>query len=197
MKGIILILAVGLCQFSYGNSRLKLLGARAEKSNQKTFELVMKDKGALVKELNARNASYASLKRDPKSAPADIAKRDKEWRAWSKGGAKPSWVATMEKSNCHRNIEKIVKADTRVAEVFITDAMGANLCAYPATSDYDQGDEAKWFKPFLNAMNPFHGDVEKDESTKNVQLQSSFLIKDGAKNVGVAIIGSRFGMSSH
>ena len=103
----------------------------------------------------------------------------------------------MEASKCHAHIKALVDGDRKVSEVFVTDRMGANLCAYPATSDYDQGDEDKWFKPFLEAQNPYFGKAKKDASSGSLQIQASYLIKDGNTPMGVVVIGSNVSLSAH
>lgn len=44
----------------------------------------------------------------------------------------------------------IVQQADVYSEAFVTDAKGANVAAYPATSDYWQGDEDKFTKAFAS-----------------------------------------------
>ncbi len=73
------------------------------------------------------------------------------------------------------------------------DARGLNVAASDVTSDYWQGDEAKFTQTYPMGGNAVHfGDVELDESTKEVQGQVSMSIVDqetgevvGALTVGI------------
>ena len=81
------------------------------------------------------------------------------------------------------------------AEAFVSDARGALVCMSGRTSDYYQGDEAKWQKTFLVGPDAvFVEEVEMDESTQTFQSQVSMSIVDpatgeviGAITVGVNI----------
>lgn len=142
--------------------------------------------------LAKRNGSYpASLNRASKDAPAEIAQRDKQWRAWKKGGASQAFIDEVTKGACASAVQLMKARKTFVTEVIIVDRLGANVCVAPASSDYDQGDEAKYQGPFNQGKNPHVGDIEVDNSTGERQAQVSILLeKDGAK-VGVITIGVR------
>ena len=78
-------------------------------------------------------------------------------------------------------------------EAFIMDARGLNVAASHPTSDYWQGDEAKFQQTYPMGPDTVHfGDVELDESTQTVQAQVSMTITDeetgeavGAITVGI------------
>ena len=80
-----------------------------------------------------------------------------------------------------------------ITEAFIMDARGLNVAASVATSDYWQGDEAKFQETYLVGSTAVHfGEVELDESTKQPQAQVSMTIVNegtgtavGALTVGI------------
>lgn len=80
-----------------------------------------------------------------------------------------------------------------MTEVFIMDARGLNVAAATATSDYWQGDEAKFTETYPKGPTAMHlGDVELDSSSGAVQAQVSIPIVDkstgqviGAMTVGI------------
>ena len=79
-----------------------------------------------------------------------------------------------------------------VTEIFIMDNKGLNVGQSDVTSDYWQGDEAKWKKTYK--MGPdaiFVDSVEKDESTQMLQSQLNMSIKDPAtgKVIGAITVG--------
>ena len=84
-----------------------------------------------------------------------------------------------------------------ITELFVTDDKGLNVGQSDPTSDYWQGDEAKWQKSFQVGPGAiFVDDVEKDESTQQLQTQVSATIVDpktgaaiGAVTVGINVDG--------
>jgi hypothetical protein len=59
------------------------------------------------------------------------------------------------------------------------------------TSDYWQGDEAKWKKTYMVGPDAiFVDEIEKDESTQSLQSQVSIAIKDETgKAIGAITLG--------
>ena len=91
--------------------------------------------------------------------------------------------------------QQVSQSDGAITEAFIMDARGLNVAASTPTSDYWQGDEAKFTQTYLMGQNAKHiGEVELDASTKAVQGQVSMTIVDqttgeaiGALTVGLNI----------
>ena len=77
-------------------------------------------------------------------------------------------------------------------EIFVMDNKGLNVGQSDVTSDYWQGDEAKWQKTFLVGPKAIHiSDVKKDESTQTYQSQLSLPVVDPANNqvIGAITLG--------
>jgi hypothetical protein len=78
-------------------------------------------------------------------------------------------------------------------EIFVTDNRGLNVGQSNVTSDYWQGDEAKWKVPYQ--QQELHiGAIELDESTQSYQSQVSAPVVDpgngdviGTITVGVSV----------
>lgn len=91
--------------------------------------------------------------------------------------------------------ERVAASGGRITEVFIMDARGLNVAASDVTSDYWQGDEAKFSETYGAGTNALHvSDVELDESTQRYQGQISVTLTDpatgqaiGAMTVGVDV----------
>ena len=78
-------------------------------------------------------------------------------------------------------------------EIFVMDNKGLNVGQSDITSDYWQGDEAKWKKTYLAGTDAVHiGKVKKDESTQKFQSQLSLPIVVAGKNIGAITIGVNF-----
>ena len=79
-----------------------------------------------------------------------------------------------------------------VTEVFVMDNRGLNVGQSDVTSDYWQGDEAKWQKTYSAGPNAiFVDEVEMDESTQTFQSQLSMSIVDPATGevIGAITVG--------
>ena len=100
-------------------------------------------------------------------------------------------------SNALSSYLKTVKAVSQglYTEIFVMDNKGLNVGQSDVTSDYWQGDEAKWKKTYKVGPQAMHiGKVKTDESTQTLQSQLSLSIADpdsgqviGAVTVGVNV----------
>ena len=139
----------------------------------------------VVKAIAAQNAQHASL------SQGEIDKLDKTWRAETKGSSRPMIDKIM--SNALSAHLKKVKNDAGglYTEIFVMDNKGLNVGQSDMTSDYWQGDEAKWKKSYgAGPDGVFKDKVEFDESSQAYQAQISVAIKDaGGKVVGAVTVG--------
>ena len=79
-----------------------------------------------------------------------------------------------------------------MTEIFVMDNKGLNVGQSDITSDFWQGDEAKWQKTFQAAPKTmFVDEVEMDDSTQRFQTQISIAITDPdtGENIGAVTIG--------
>ena len=145
----------------------------------------------VVDAINAQNAKHAGLQ------PADIDALDKKWRAEVDAADKPTITEVLSSPLSKFLVEQREKSSGVITELFITDNKGLNVGQSDPTSDYWQGDEAKWQKTFqVGPGTVFVDEVEKDESTQQMQTQVSATIADpktgaaiGAVTVGLNVDG--------
>lgn len=140
----------------------------------------------VIEALKAQNAKHASLDE------AKIISLDKTWRAETKSAAKPMIDRVL--GNALSAFLKNVQAQSKglFTEIFVMDNKGLNVGQSEVTSDYWQGDEAKWKKTFLAGANAVHiGKVKKDDSTQRFQSQLSLSIVDPATKmvIGAVTVG--------
>lgn len=145
----------------------------------------------IIDAVTAQNAEHAGL------SDADIAAMDQDWRAAADagGGAIIDDVLSRPLSGYLRQLQE--SSDGLITEVFVMDNRGLNVGQSAVTSDYMQGDEAKWQETF--GVGPdvvFVDELEFDESTDAFQSQVSGTITDpatgeaiGAITVGVNVEG--------
>ena len=117
----------------------------------------------------------------------EIGRRDKAWRATKE---LTPFKLSLQTSPAGRFLKSQVERSASFNEAFLTDNQGANVAAYPATSDYWQGDEEKWSESFNNGNGRIHiGSLELDESTNTVAAQVSAPVLDRGRSIGVLVVG--------
>jgi hypothetical protein len=138
----------------------------------------------VIKAVKAQNEKHAGL------SDADIDSLDKKWRAETKASSKPMIDEVL--SNALSKYLKKVEADAQglYTEIFVMDNKGLNVGQSAVTSDYWQGDEAKFKKSYgAGAGAVFIDEIEQDESTQQFQSQVSVAISDGGQVIGAVTIG--------
>ena len=117
----------------------------------------------------------------------EIKKQDNQWKST------PGIDGFMEKmldSECSNHLRNLMVQKTYYAEIFVMDNKGANVCMTDKTSDYWQGDEAKFNKSFAGGSGAvFVDDVEFDESSQAYLSQVSVPVKDNGKVIGAITFG--------
>jgi len=141
---------------------------------------------AVVDAIKAQNAKNAAL------TEAEILKLDKEWRAEVDAPSKPLIDEIMKNPLSAFLAAKKAESNGLLTEIFVMDDKGLNVGQSDVTSDYWQGDEAKWQKTFKVGPDTIFVDkVEKDESSEQLQIQVSVSIKDPetGKVIGAVTLG--------
>lgn len=129
-----------------------------------------------VKQQNAKRMSLDEIKR-----------LDKEWTSTKEV---TSFKKSLQSNSSGAYLRKHVTRNPTYGEAFLTDNQGANVAAYPATSDYWQGDEEKWTASFNKGNGRvFVGPVKYDDSSKTHQAQISVPVMDGKQTIGVLVVG--------
>lgn len=106
---------------------------------------------------------------------------DKQWRAEVQSSARPLIKATLGNEASRYLGQVQAEAEGLFTEIFVMDAKGLNVAQSNVTSDYWQGDEAKFTESFGKGPTAIHiGEIEKDESTQTFQSQVSLPIMDAA-----------------
>jgi hypothetical protein len=141
------------------------------------------------------NAVKAQNRRNANLTQAEIDALDKQWRSETKTSNRPliDRILANEVSGFLKKAKS--KSGGLVTEVFVMDNQGLNVGQSDVTSDYWQGDEAKWKNTYLAGPDAvFIDGVEHDESTQTFQSQLSMSIKDpetgeviGAITVGIDV----------
>lgn len=181
---IALILAAGVSlAFAMPAAAQDKHAPKAQAWAEKTLREWMKDP-VVIAAVKAQNAKHADLTQDKIDA------LDKQWRAETKAAAKPLINEVMGNTLSAFLKKKEAEGKGLVTEIFVMDNKGLNVGQSDVTSDYWQGDEAKWQKTFsVGPAAVFVDKVEKDESTQKFQTQVSISIVDGGAVIGAVTVG--------
>lgn len=134
----------------------------------------------VIRAVEAQNTQNISL--------AEIKQRDESWK--NAEGSSNALIRRITKNEIARYFRRRVENNSAIDEVFLTDNQGANVAAYPPTSDYWQGDEDKWSLSFNEGDGKvFIGPLELDASTNKTQVQISAPIVSNEETIGVLILG--------
>jgi hypothetical protein len=144
---------------------------------------------AIIAAIKNQNAQHTGL------TQAKIDALDKKWRAQTSAGSSPM-IDELLSRDASKTLSGYKQDGAGLfTEIFVMDNKGLNVAQSDVTSDYWQGDEAKWKKTFLAGPDAvFIDEVEFDESTQTYQSQVSVSIADpdtgeaiGAITVGVNV----------
>lgn len=119
---------------------------------------------------------------------AEIKQRDDAWK--DAGDTMTALIRETTQNDVAQYFQRRVENNLAIDEVFLTDNQGANVAAYPPTSDYWQGDEEKWTASYNNGNGVvFIGPLEFDDSTQKTQVQISAPVISNDETIGVLVLG--------
>ncbi len=122
--------------------------------------------------------------------PRRIKAMDAQWISEGSRGEMVSEMLDRQGSIILRDRRE--KSSGVITEIIVMDAYGLNVAISDRTSDYFQGDEAKWQETYLKGAGAIHiGDIEFDDSTQKVQTQVSLTVTDPDNNdvIGAVTFG--------
>lgn len=138
---------------------------------------------ALIVAIRAQNVDHATL------SGGDIESLDKSWRIQVGQGSAPMIEKITSTPASARLVAVRDEAGGMFTEIFAMDDKGMNVAQSDVTSDYWQGDEAKWQQTYLIGAGAVHiSDVELDESTQTYQSQVSVTVVDPDTQIPIGAI---------
>ena len=173
MRKLILALACAASVFAQSAGEVqKLLSAEAEKLRAIGKDPVVV---AAVKAQNAKKVPIIAIK---------VA--DQRWTV----NKEESLVRKTLSGPCADRLRALAAANPAYNETFAMDDQGAVVCATARTTDYWQGDEAKWQRAYNGGKGEVFIDRPKfDESAKARIAQISVPVVDGEKAIGAVTVG--------
>lgn len=156
-----------------------------EKAPQKVLDLANKQLAAIgsnpvvVAAVKAQNSKNMKLEQ--------IKEMDEKWKQYA-GVA--DYMQQIMVTDCAKALYEIQKEKPYLAEIFVMDNQGANVAMTDKTSDYWQGDEAKFQKSFAGGTGMvFVDEVEYDDSAQAYLVQVSVPVKDNGVAIGAITFG--------
>jgi len=132
----------------------------------------------IVAAVKAQNSKKVPLK--------TIQSLDAQWSA----GKAAALVAQMTTGPCADHLRKLAAGNAAYGEVFVMDDQGALVCASAKTSDYWQGDEAKWQRAFNAGKGAVFIDRPKyDDSASRSLAQISIPVLENGHAIGAITVG--------
>jgi hypothetical protein len=135
--------------------------------------------GALGEAVAAQNRQYRTL--------AKIQRID---AAWTGGGDLEGLDRGLLENPCAQALDSFMTATTGFKESFVMDDLGALVCMTQRTSDYWQGDEAKWQRSMNEGLGALYiGEIAWDESADSMLVQISVPIMNDGRAIGALTVG--------
>ena len=150
----------------------------------KTEVMQWLDNPVVREQIKAQNSMNQGM------SEADIVGLDKQWRAETSATDQPLIKKVLGTTLSSYLSEVKEKSAGKYTEIFVMDAVGLNVGQSDVTSDYWQGDEAKWQKTFQAGPDSIHiSEVEMDESSQQLQVQLSLPVVENGSVIGAVTIG--------
>ena len=110
--------------------------------------------------------------------------------AWQRGEDPDGLATTLANNECAEALRALIAGHRGFGEAFVTDSRGAIVCMSRRTSDYWQGDEAKWTRSWAGGTGAvFVSKVARDDSTGLDLMHISVPIRAAGRLVGVLTVG--------
>ena len=138
---------------------------------------------AIVSAVIARNGETADLSED------EILALDNQWRAEVGAASTPTIDAVLNNGASEVLREHMAASGGLITEIFVMDSRGLNVASSGVTSEYWQGDEAKFQQTHSVGPDAFHvGEVEFDESAQTYQGQVSYTLRDPETGAAIGAV---------
>ena len=130
--------------------------------------------------------------RTESASQSDIDGWDKAWRAQVGQQSQPLLEQVLQTPVSEFLQEHVAASSGQITEIFVMDMRGLNVASSGVTSDYWQGDEAKFQKTYPMGNGAiFVDEIEFDESTQAYSGQVSVALSDPATGevIGAVTVG--------
>lgn len=143
----------------------------------------------------AKDATLVQAVRDQNALKVPLSRIRSIDISWQTETANNTRMQALLKNPCAMRLRALTESRAGYREAFVMENQGALVCLTRKTSDYWQGDEAKWQKSFAEGRGAlFVDEPALDESTGVKLIQISVPIMDEGKAIGVLTVGIEHGL---
>ncbi|MEM1045168.1 MAG: hypothetical protein AAGL24_03410 [Pseudomonadota bacterium] len=164
------------------SAAILLLTTGIASANEFESELMTLAKGKIAEIAASGKVIDAVKAQNTETAGFDQSKidaMDKTWRAETDASDQPMIDSVLESPLSEYLADAQDSSDGLFTEIFVMDARGLNVGQSDVTSDYWQGDEAKWKQTYGAGAGAIHiSELEEDDSTQTLQSQVSVTVVD-------------------
>ena len=197
VKSIFMVVFMVVMSFSMAsaasNKATKSLIAVLTKEVEANGDLTPKAKAFvsknLIGEINNKVFIKSTESQNSKKVPlGQIQKIDKQWIAAEE---EMPLQKELQTNTCASEIKKLTKKHPAVLEAFVMDNQGAVVCENTLTSDYWQGDEAKWKNSYKGGKGGLDVGKSSFDKSANATIQQISLpvVDDKGKVIGAITYG--------
>lgn len=173
------LMVIGCCVLLAGDASAGEKASAELLSHVRTHVVNLGSDPVIVQAVKAENAKRKTLSR--------IKELDETWKA-TPGVA--DYMKALIDSACGQHLRALQSQAGYYSEIFVMDEQGANVCMTDKTSDYWQGDEAKFQESYKGGAGAvFIDEITFDESAQTYQVQASVPVKDGERVIGAVTVG--------
>ncbi len=109
--------------------------------------------------------------------------------AWIKAPPDDAFIKSLMENPAAQELHKLAKTQPYFTELILMDHQGANVAITHRTTDYWQGDEAKFLETFPKGPQAIHKSrAEYDSSVRAYVVQVSVPIVDQGQNIGALTV---------
>ena len=116
--------------------------------------------------------------------PDLVRRRDALWIANPRDPLRQAIV----QAPCSAKVREMVNDDSLIVEAFVMNDRGTLVCSMAETTDYWQGDEAKWQKTFVDGREAFVEEPAFDVSSGKYAIQVSVPVAEAGKRIGAVTL---------
>lgn len=117
---------------------------------------------------------------------AEIQLIDERWQATS---GIDDFMRTVIDHPAAEHLRELRASSPELQEAFVIDRLGANVASTNKTSDFYQGDEAKFSEAFSDGAGAVHiGKLARDESIGSFSIQIGVPVMDAGHAIGVLVV---------
>ena len=108
---------------------------------------------------------------------------------WQETSGVDEFMRSIIDNPAAERLRELRSSSPELQEAFATDRLGANVASTNKTSDFYQGDEAKFRDAFNDGAGAVYiGDIERDESIQSYSVQIGVPVMDQGQAIGVLVV---------